>query len=267
MAARRQTVVAKWEKAMNELEGRVALVTGASRGLGSAIAESLASAGASVAVVDLKQHWLDATVEAIAAAGGQALALAADISDRDLFHAAIAQTAHAFGGLDILVNNAMWNSYDAIDAILPATFERMAGVGMAGVVWGIQAAAPVMAERGGGSIINIGSMAGRLGMPNAMLYCGVKGAVDAMTRSASVELGPVGVRVNTIAPSTVLTEGVRAMLDEGAVDRRIAATPLRRLGEVSDIADAVLWLASDRSGFVTGQSIAVDGGIGHAFAR
>lgn len=252
---------------MNELEGRVALVTGASRGLGRAIAESLAKAGAKVAVIDLKQHWLDATVEAITAAGGHAIALAADVSNRDLVHAVTAQTTDALGGLDILVNNAMWNSYDAIDAILPATFERMAGVGMAGVVWGIQAATPIMTKRGGGSIINIGSMAGRLGMANAMLYCGVKGAVDAMTRSASVELGPVGIRVNAVAPSTVLTEGVRAMLSDEVVEKRLTATPLRRLGEVDDIADAVLWLASDRSRFVTGQSIAVDGGIGHAFPR
>lgn len=252
---------------MSDLNGRVAMVTGASRGLGRAIAERLAAAGASVAVIDLKQHWLQPTLDGIAAAGAQGLALAADVSDRDAVHAAVQQTVDAFGGLDILVNNAMWNSYDPIDAITPDTFQRMMGVGMAGVAWGVQAAAPAMRARGGGSIVNIGSMAGRLGMAGAMLYCGVKGAVDAMTRAASVELGPDGIRVNAVAPSTVATEEVRAMLDEETFAKRVASTPLRRLGETGDIAEAVLWLASDRSRFITGQSIAVDGGLGHAFPR
>ncbi|MEG3123646.1 SDR family NAD(P)-dependent oxidoreductase [Sphingomonas sp. GB1N7] len=252
---------------MGELDGRVALVTGASRGLGRGIAERLAREGAKVAVIDLKQPWAQATLDAIVAAGGQGIALAADVSDRETVHSAVAETVAALGGLDILVNNAMWNSYGPIDAITPATFKRMAGVGMAGVAWGIQAAAPAMRARGGGSIVTIGSMAGRLGMAGAMLYCGVKGAVDAMTRSASVELGPDGIRVNAVAPSTVATEGVRAILSEATFARRVADTPMRRLGEVEDIAEAVLWLVSDRSRFVTGQSIAVDGGIGHAFPR
>lgn len=252
---------------MTDLNGRVALVTGASRGLGRAIAERLAAAGAAVAVIDLKERWAQTTADAIAAAGGTALALAADVSDRDAVHAAVTRTVEALGGLDILVNNAMWNRYDRIDAVTAQTFDRMAGVGMAGVAWGIQAAAPAMRARGGGSIVTIGSMAGRLGIAGGLLYCGIKGAVDAMTRSASVELGPDRIRVNAVAPSTVATEGVLAILSEATFADRTASTPLGRLGEPSDIADAVLWLASDGSRFVTGQSIAVDGGIGHAFPR
>ena len=131
----------------------------------------------------------------------------------------------------------------------------------------VLAAVSVMEARGGGSIINIGSMAGRLGSANALLYSAVKAAVDGMTRSASVELGPKRIRVNSVAPSTIATEAVRAMLDETTFAARVASTPLGRIGEVDDIAQAALWLASPRSGFVTGQSIAVDGGLGHAFPR
>lgn len=252
---------------MAQMDGKVALVTGASRGLGRAIAERLAAEGAAVVVVDLKQQWAEATVNQIAAQGGKAAAFAADVSSRDAVHAAVAHAAGTFGGLDILVNNAMWNSYDPIERITQETFHRMAGVGLAGVAWGIQAAAPAMRARGGGSIVNIGSMAGRLGMAGAMLYCGVKAGVDGMTRSASVELGPDRIRVNSVAPSTVATEGVKAMLSTESFAARAAQTPLQRLGETDDIANVVLWLASDQSSFVTGQSLAVDGGIGHAFPR
>lgn len=141
----------------------------------------------------------------------------------------------------------------------------MTGVGMGGIVWGIQAAVPHMTE--GGSIINIGSMAGRLGSPAALLYSGVKAGVDGLTRAASIELGSRRIRVNAIAPSTVATEGVKAILTPEMFADRISKSPLGRLGEESDIAQAALWLAGARATFVTGQSLAVDGGIGHAFYR
>ena len=252
---------------MAELEGSVALVTGASRGLGKAIASTLAREGARAALVDLKEKWAQAAAEDLIAEGGQAIGIEADVSDREAVHDAVRQVVATYGGLDILVNNAMWNRYEPIDAVSREVFDRMMGVGVAGIVWGIQAAAPVMEARGGGSIINIGSMAGRLGSANALLYSAVKAAVDGMTRSASVELGPKRIRVNSVAPSTIATEAVRAMLDETTFAARVASTPLGRIGEVDDIAQAALWLASPRSGFVTGQSIAVDGGLGHAFPR
>lgn len=249
---------------MAELVGRVALVTGASRGLGRAIAELFAAEGASVALVDLKQGWAEQAADAITASGGQAIGLEADVADRAAVHAAVAATVDRFGRLDIIVNNAMWNRYEPIADITPDTFAKMVGVGLGGIVWGIQAAAPHMRGQGG-SIINIGSMAGRLGSPNALLYAGVKAGVDGLTRSASIELGRDRIRVNAIAPSTVATEGVLAMLGPDKMKDRVARSPVGRLGETGDIAQAALWLASDRSGFVTGQSIAVDGGIGHAF--
>lgn len=248
-----------------ELQGKVAVVTGASRGLGKAIAELFADEGATVALLDLKQHWVQAVVDELEAKGHEAMAIAADVSNRAAVHAAIEAVVGRFGQIDVLVNNAMWNRYEPIEEITPETFERMTGVGMGGIVWGIQAAAPHMKD--GGSIINIGSMAGRMGSPSALLYSGVKAGVDGLTRAASIELGKQKIRVNAIAPSTIATEGVKAILTPEMFADRVDKTPIGRLGEVDDIAQTALWLAGDRSTFITGQSLAVDGGLGHCFIR
>lgn len=248
------------------LEGRVALVTGGSRGLGRATAELLAAEGCAVAVVDLKEHWAQAAADAINAAGGKAIAIGADVSDRAAITGALETTAQAFGRLDVLVNNAMWNRYEPIEAITEETAERMLGVGFKAVVWGVQAAAPIMARNGGGSIVNIASVSGLLGIPNALLYCGIKAAVCGLTRSAAAELGAVGVRVNAIAPSTVDTEGVRAVVSAEKMQSRIDQTPMHRLGTPQDIARAVRYLACDDSDFVTGQVLTVDGGLATSFS-
>ncbi len=248
-----------------ELEGRAALVTGASRGLGKAIAAALAREGAHVGLVDLKQHWVDAAADEIAAAGGSAVGIEADVTQRDRFADAIRRFAHDAGRLDILVNNAMWIRYEALPDITPEGFDRMVGVGLGGVIWGIQAAAPLMTK--GGSIVNMGSVAGRVGSASAIVYGTIKAGIDGLTRNASSELGPLGIRVNAVAPSSVMTEGVAAILTPDVLKRRLAATPLGRIAVPEDMAQAVLWLASDRSSFVTGQSIAVDGGLGHHFQR
>lgn len=245
-----------------ELAGKVAVVTGASRGLGKAIASLYAAEGAQVVLIDLKRHWAQGAADEI---GHGAIGLGADVSDRAAITAALDTAAAQCGRIDVLVNNAMWNSYDMIPDITADVFSRMVGVGLGGIVWGIQAAIPYMPS--GGSIINIGSMAGRLGSAGALLYAGVKAGVDGLTRSASVELGPRGIRVNAIAPSTVGTEGVMAILTPAQLERRISQTPMGRLGTVDDIAQTALWLASERSAFVTGQSLAVDGGIGHTLQR
>lgn len=247
-----------------ELAGRVAIVTGASRGLGRAIAELFVAEGARVAILDLKQPWAGAVADEINAAGGEAIGIGCDVADRAAVHAAVAETLAAFGQLDVLVNNAMWNKYEPIPDITPETFDRMTRIGMGGIVWGIQAAAPAMQAKGG-AIVNIGSMAGRLGSPNALIYAGVKAGVDGLTRAASIELGRHNIRVNAIAPSTIATEGVLAMLSPEMMANRLGRSPLGRLGQTSDIAETALWLASARASFINGQSIAVDGGLGHAF--
>lgn len=248
--------------ASGELAGKVAVVTGASRGLGKAIAALFAAQGARVVLIDLKPHWAEAAAADI---GHGAIGLGADVSDRAAITAALDAAARECGRIDVLVNNAMWNSYDLIPDITPEIFQRMTGVGLGGIVWGIQAALPYMPPAA--SIINIGSMAGRLGSAGALLYAAVKAGVDGLTRSASVELGARGIRVNAIAPSTVATEGVMAILSPQQLERRINQTPMGRLGTVDDIAQTALWLAGERSGFVTGQSLAVDGGIGHTLQR
>lgn len=249
---------------MAELADKVAIVTGASRGLGRAIAERYAAACATVVVLDLKPAWAEAAAAAIVEAGGRAVGLACDVADRDAVHAMAGDVLARFGRIDVLVNNAMWNRYEAIADIRPDTTERMIGVGFGAIVWGIQAVAPAMREGGGGAIVNIGSVAGQVGIANGLIYCGVKAGVGGLTRAAAVELGPDRIRVNAIAPSTVATEGVVAMLSEATFAKRVAGTPLRRLGETGDIAEAALFLASDAASFVTGQVLTVDGGIATA---
>lgn len=249
-------------KMTKSLAGRVALVTGASRGLGRDIALRLIANGASVALLDRKAHWAEDLVQQIAANGGKAIALGCDVSDGPALHEAFDIAAAELGGIDIVVNNAMWTKYSPIEGIDAESLDKMLGVGIAGIIWGTQAAAKHMRARGSGSIINIASVSAHLGLPNAMAYCGVKAAVEGMTRSSAIELAPSAIRVNAVAPSTVATEGVRAMLDDATFEARVASTPLGRLGETSDIAEAVLFFADNtRSGFVTGQSLLVDGGI------
>lgn len=248
------------------LKDKVALVTGGAQGIGRAIAGLFASEGAVVGVLDIRAEEAEKAARAIQAEGGRAVAFAGDVSLRDTFSGAVDALESQYGRFDILVNNAIWVRYNSIDTISEKTLMRMVGTGFNSVVWGIQVAAPAMTRSGGGSIINIASAAGFLGIPSAMIYCGVKAGVLGMTRSASVDLGANNIRVNAIAPGSVVTEGVSINVDEAMRAKRIARTPMGRLGRVEDIAAAALFLASDESTFVTGESLLVDGGVTHAFA-
>jgi NAD(P)-dependent dehydrogenase (short-subunit alcohol dehydrogenase family) len=224
----------------SRLQGRVALVTGGARGIGRGIVERLAAEGAAVGVLDLKPELAQEAAAAIRAAGGRAVAFGGDVAQRDTVFAAAQGLQHEFGRLDILVSNAMWVRYGPIEDITPETLQRMVGTGFASVVWGIQAAATLM-ERGG-CVVNIASAAAFLGLPQGLLYCGVKAGVLGLTRSAAVDLGPRGIRVNAVAPGSVPTEGVKL-----------------------NIAAAVCFLASDDSSWVTGECIKVEGGTTTAF--
>ena len=248
------------------LKGRVALVTGGGRGIGRAICDAFAREGARVGVLDIKREVADQAVAEIREAGGDAVAIVANVGKRAEVFAAAEALRAAYGPIDILVNNAMWNRYGPLEEATEELVSRMIDVGFKGVIWAIQAIAPDMREKGGGSIINIGSPSAVLAMANGVMYCGVKAGVLGVTRASAAEFGPSGIRVNAIAPGPTATEGANLVVSEAAWERRRARTPLGRLGTVADIANAAVFLASDESSFVTGDMMFVDGGITYAFS-
>ncbi len=243
------------------LAGRVALVTGAGNGIGRATARRLAAMGAIVGVNDLKQDFVDAAVAEIEQAGGRAIGIACNVASRDGMRQAVLGLSEQAGRLDILVNNAAWVRYQAVPDIAPETVERMLDIGFKAVIWGIQAAAEVMDPARGGSIVNVASTAGLRATPSSIVYSGIKAGVMGITRAAAADLGARGIRVNAIAPSAVPTEGTAKHRTAEKDAKRIARTPLGRLGTVEDIAKAICFLATDQASFVTGQVLAVDGGI------
>jgi len=241
------------------LEGKVALVTGASRGIGRAIAGAFAAAGASVMLSSRKQEALDAAVAEIGADGGEAAAFAANAGEPDQIAACVAATVQRFGRVDILVNNAATNPYmgRAIDIDLPR-FDKTWQVNFRGpVVWAQEAWRASM-QAHGGTIVNIASIGGLSVETSIGHYNVTKAALIHLTRTLAADLAP-GVRVNAIAPGLVKTDMARALW-EPAEEAIAARMPLRRLGEPDDIANAALFLTSDLGSWITGQTIVVDGG-------
>jgi NAD(P)-dependent dehydrogenase (short-subunit alcohol dehydrogenase family) len=249
------------EAPMKALAGRVALITGSGSGIGRATALRMASLGAVVGVNDLKQEAVEAVVAEIKAAGGNAVAVAQDVSTRDGMRAAVLGFAKQQGRLDILVNNAAWVRYQSVPDIAPETVERMLNIGFKAIIWGIQAAAEVMDPERGGAIVNVASVAGLVSAKNSIVYSGIKAGVMGITRAAAAELGARNIRVNAVAPSAIPTEGTMRNRNAELDARRVARTPLGRLGTVEDIARAICFLAGDDSGFVSAQVMTVDGGI------
>ncbi|MDR3003475.1 MAG: SDR family oxidoreductase [Acidovorax sp.] len=248
----------------DRLKGRIALVTGGAQGIGRAICEHFGSEGACVGVLDIQGDRAEQAAQALRAQGMQALAYAGDVAQRSTFEHAVHDLEQHFGHFDILVNNAIWARYGSLETVTAETLNRMTATGLHSVVWGIQVGAAAMVRSGGGSIINIASAASFLGIPSGMVYCGVKAGVLGLTRSAAVDLGSHNIRVNAICPGTVTTEGVRKHISPELETKRMARTPLGRLGHVSDVARAACFLASSDSDFITGESLLVDGGITHA---
>jgi NAD(P)-dependent dehydrogenase (short-subunit alcohol dehydrogenase family) len=247
-----------------QFEGRVVLITGSGNGIGRATARELAARGATVGINDLKPEFVEATVAEIQTLGGKAVPCVQNVASRDGMRAAILGLADTAGRFDGLVNNAAWVRYQAVGDIQPETVDRMLDIGFKAVIWGIQTAAEVMDPVRGGAIVNIASVAGYRSTANSVVYSGIKAGIMGITRAAAVDLGGRNIRVNAIAPAAVPTEGTMRNRNVERDARRVAATPLGRLGTVDDIARAVCFLLGDDAGFVTGETLLVDGGTANA---
>jgi 3-oxoacyl-[acyl-carrier protein] reductase len=247
----------------HQLSGKVALVTGASKGIGAAIAKQLAAAGASVAVnYASSRAGADKVVAEITAAGGKAVAVQGDVSKPADIVRFVAETKAAFGKIDVLVNNAGIYEFAPLEAITPEHYHRQFNVNVLGLLLTTQEAVKLFPATGG-SIINIGSVVSSITPPASAVYTATKGAVDAITGVLSKELGPKHIRVNALNPGMVETEGAHTAgfigsdFEKGAV----AQTPLGRIGQPNDIASIAVFLASDASGWLTGEQLRAGGGV------
>ena len=251
-----------------KLAGKTAVVTGAGSGIGRAAAVLFAREGAAVAVVDLNAEAAKDTAGEIAASGGTALPVVANVADRLQVTSAFEQIRNEYRRVDVLYNNAGVNSAGSVIDATEDDWDRSFAVNAKGTFLCSQAAAPGMVAAGGGSIINQGSVAALAGIANFASYCAAKGAVVALTRSMSVDLAPRGVRVNVICPGTVYTPLMEPMLRaRGGGDMAaglaltVAKYPIGRLGTPAEIAAVALFLASDDSSFMTGSVVTADGGM------
>src|SRR5881296_848678 len=241
------------------LTGKVAVVTGASKGIGAASAKSLGAEGAAVVVnYSSSKDGAARVVNDITNNGGRAIAVKANMAKKSDIDQLFAETKKAFGPIDILVNNAGIYEFSPVEGITAEHFHKQFDVNVLGLILASQAAVKQFGPAGG-SIINISSVASTLGFPNAAVYSGTKGAVDAVTRSLAKELGPRGIRVNAINPGMVETEGVHAAGIAGSDMQKQTElqTPLGRIGQPQDVATVAVFLASPDSAWITGETVTV----------
>jgi 3-oxoacyl-[acyl-carrier protein] reductase len=250
---------------MKKLEGKVAVVTGASKGIGAAIAKHLASEGASVVVnYSSSKKGADVVVSEIAEAGGKAIAVGANVAKKAEIEKLFAETKKAFGPADILVNNAGLYEFAPLEAVTEEHFNKHFNLNVLGLLLTTQEAVKHFGERGG-SVINVSSVVGRSAAPGASVYSATKGAVNAITQALSKELGPKKIRVNGVGPGLVVTEGTAVLGVSDAENEFhkafVAQTAVGRVGQPQDIATAVTFLASDDSSWVSGETWYVAGGF------
>ncbi len=247
-----------------KLAGKVAVVTGASKGIGADIAKQLAAEGAAVAVnYASSKDGADRVVDEITKRGGKAIAVQADVAKKKDVERLFAETKKALGQLDILVNNAGVYRFEPLEAVTEKEFNRQFNTNVLGLILATQEAVKYFGTEGG-SVINIGSNATKLTPPMSVVYTATKGAVNMITRVLAKELGPKNVRVNSINPGGVETEGFHALGFAGSdfEKQMIAQTPLGRLGQPRDIAPAAVFLASSDGAWITGELLGVSGGLG-----
>lgn len=246
-----------------KLKDKVAIVTGASKGIGASIAKHLAAEGAAVIVnYATSREGAEQVVKEITSKGGKALAVQANIAQQADVKNLVAKTIEAYGKLDILVNNAGVYEFAPLEEITAESFHKIFGLNVLGLIFASQEAVKHFGPSGG-SIINISSVASTLALPNAAVYSASKSAVDTITKSLSTELGQRKIRVNSVNPGMVETEGVHAAgIDESEFkNETVAKTPLGRIGQPVDIAPAVVFLASDDANWITGETLMVSGGL------
>ena len=248
---------------MSRLAGKAAVVTGASKGIGAGIAKALAAAGATVVVNYAgSKEGADKVVAEITASGGKATAVQGDVSKIADVQRIFAEAKRLYGRLDVLVNNAGVYEAAPIGEITEAHFHRQFDINVLGFLLAAQEAIKLFGE-GGGSIINIGSLVSRITPPGLAVYSATKGAVDAITGVLAKELGPRGIRVNSVNPGLVETEGTQAggMLGGDMEKAMVAQTPLGRIGLPRDIAAVAVFLASEEAGWLTGETLIASGGM------
>jgi NAD(P)-dependent dehydrogenase (short-subunit alcohol dehydrogenase family) len=256
---------------VGEWSGRVALVTGGSQGIGRAVAELLAAEGASVAVCGLETDRVDETVAAIRGQGGEALAVAADVTDRRAIGQAVAATVERYGRLDALVTCAGIQRYGTAVDTDEATWDEVFAVNVKGVFLAAQAALPHLRRSGHGSIVVISSVQAHASQTNVVAYAASKGALDALVRAMAVDEAPAGVRVNSVSPGSVDTPMLRAAarrFSDGTPEATEALIhdwgrmhPMGRVAQPREVAEVVAFLAGSRAAFVTGEDVRVDGGL------
>jgi 3-oxoacyl-[acyl-carrier protein] reductase len=248
---------------MGKLAGKVAVVTGASKGIGAGIAKGLGAAGAAVVVNYASgKAGADQVVAEITAKGGKAIAVQGDVSKAADVQRLVAETKRAFGSLDVLVNNAGVYQFDALEAVTEDEFHRQFNTNVLGLILATQEAVKHFGADGG-SVINIGSSASQITPPTSVVYTATKGAVDAITHVLAKELGPRKIRVNSINPGGVETEGTHTagIIGSDFEKQMVALTPLGRMGQPEDIAPIAVFLASADSGWLTGEILLASGGM------
>jgi NAD(P)-dependent dehydrogenase (short-subunit alcohol dehydrogenase family) len=246
-----------------DFKGQVALITGASSGMGLATARAFAAAGASVALADVNAAALTSAVDALKASGHAAIGVTCDVSDEEQVGALVRKAVDAYGRLDMAFNNAGIQAPPTDAADEPAdVFDRVNAINLRGVWTCMKHELKQMREQGSGAIVNCSSLGGLVGLPGRAAYHASKHGVIGLTRSAALEYAPRGIRINAICPGTIATPMVTDMLANGELDlaAAIANQPIGRLGEAEEIAASVLWLCSPGASFVVGVALPVDGG-------
>ncbi|MFS0836698.1 glucose 1-dehydrogenase [Paenibacillus sp. 1P03SA] len=245
---------------MGRLQDKVVIITGAAMGQGETEAKLFAAEGAKVVATDLQEEQLNRVVEEIRAAGGQALGLKHNVASEDDWKRVVEKAVEQFGKVDVLVNNAGISTDSTLDTFTMENWDKVMSINLTGCVIGMKYVVPEMRKAGGGSIVNISSIAGIVALNFTNGYTAAKGALRSLSKASAVELAPDKIRVNSVHPGIIVTPMIQEALDQGAGHMFEAGTPLPRLGKPEDIAYGVLYLASDESSFVTGTELIIDGG-------